>query len=260
MAAVASFLDARSHQGQWIVRVEDIDPPREVPGSAGRILADLERFGMTSDEDILYQSTRTAAYENAVRRLIDRGKAYWCGCSRSDLPESGVYPGTCREGIPSDREPRSVRLGTAGARVSFHDRIQGSIAEDVGDRSGDFIIRRADGLPAYQLAVVLDDAEQGITHIVRGADLLDSTPRQVCVQQALGLDTPEYAHVPIAVDGTGCKLSKRLDSDPISGLEPAFALRTALQFLGQDPPAVSNLEQLWSWAIEHWDMNRISST
>jgi glutamyl-Q tRNA(Asp) synthetase len=151
IAAVASFLEARSNGGRWLIRVEDIDPPREVAGSADRIIHDLGRFGMTSDAEILYQSTRKAAYDHAIELLVERGDAYWCGCSRSELHRSGNYPGTCREGIPPGREPRSVRLNTHGANVNLLDRLQGQLQERLEESVGDFVIRRADGLPAYQL-------------------------------------------------------------------------------------------------------------
>ena len=257
LAAVASFLHARSHGGKWLVRVEDIDPPREVPGSAKRIIDDLRRFGMRPDGDILFQSRRTNAYESARDRLLGSGLAFWCGCSRSDLPRSGVYPGTCRNGLPPGASPRSVRLRVDREPVCFEDAIQGPVRERLDETVGDFVIWRADGLPAYQLAVVVDDDFQSVTEVVRGADLLDSTARQVHLQACLGLPRPTYAHHPVAVGEDGRKLSKRLRSDPVASLPPAAALRAALAFLGQPCPA--NLEQdaLWDWAIGHWDLSRI---
>lgn len=257
VAAVASYLEALQNDGTWMVRVENIDPPREIEGSAERILRDLERFGMTPDGDVLYQSTRTAAFEHAVERLIDQGDAYWCGCSRADLPPSGIYPGTCRAGLPSRRRPRSVRLRTDGAETRVADALQGELRVILQESVGDFVIRRADGLPAYQLAVVVDDAFQEISHIVRGVDLLESTPRQVYLQRRLGLPTPQYAHVPVVLGPDGKKLSKRLKSDPVSRYRPATALAAALRFLGQEPPAGAGLGELWGWALEHWDLGKV---
>jgi glutamyl-Q tRNA(Asp) synthetase len=257
IAAVASFLEARHQGGQWLIRIEDIDPPREVEGSARRILDELARLGMTSDESVLYQSTRIPAYEEAIECLLDRGEAYWCGCSRSDIPPSGIYPGTCREGLPAGRKPRSVRLKVTQESILVNDRIQGPVQTRLDRICGDFVIRRADGLPAYQLAVVVDDSFQRITDIVRGADLLDSTPRQVLLQARLGLETPEYAHLPVVLGDAGTKLSKRLNSDPITRQDPAQALRAALQFLGQQPPQTGDLQQLWDWARTHWNIARV---
>ena len=257
VAALASYLEARRHGGCWLVRIENIDPPREVVGSASRILKDLARFGMRSDEEVLYQGTRSASYEDAVTQLLERGEAYWCGCSRADLPESGIYPGTCRKGVAKGRKPRSVRLRTIGSCVSFIDAIQGEICQDVEQEVGDFIIRRADRLPAYQLAVVVDDAFQGISHIVRGADLLESTPRQLLLQSKLGLPQPKYAHVPLVENGDGSKLSKRLQSDPVARQSPVLALEKALRFLGQNPPQQLTLSELWEWAQAHWDITRV---
>lgn len=260
IAAVASFLEARLHGGQWLVRIEDIDPPREVRGSARSILNELQRMGMEPDDAVLYQSTRTGAYEEAIEQLIQSGDAYWCGCSRSDLPPSGTYPGTCREGIPAGRQPRSVRLRTDVEAVIFDDGIQGEINTCLQQAGGDFVIRRADGLTAYQLAVVVDDSYQQVSHIVRGADLIDSTPRQLLLQTRLGLEQPEYSHLPVATDASGKKLGKRLHSDPVSNQAPVAALRSALVFLGHQPPHSSDLEDLWSWALDEWDISKVPRT
>jgi glutamyl-Q tRNA(Asp) synthetase len=257
IAAVASFLQAKSSGGRWLVRVEDIDPPREVPGSAARILADLRRFGMESDGPVLYQSARTAAYRQALERLLDSGRAFWCGCSRADLPESGVYPGTCRDGLPSGREPRAVRLRVDDQAISFDDRIQGEVRENLAATVGDFVLWRADGLPAYQLAVVVDDAYQEISEVVRGADLLPSTARQIHLQRCLGLPTPAYAHHAVAMGSDGHKLSKRQGSDPVAGTDPELALTRALHFLVQPCPVDLDLPALWGWALRHWDLARI---
>ncbi len=258
ISAVASFLQAKRVNGEWLIRVEDIDPPREVPGSAKQILEDLNRLGMNSDRPVLLQSTRTAAYDSAINTLLSEGKAFWCGCSRKDLPPSGIYPGTCRSGLAPGTSARTVRLSVAGSTIRFSDLIQGAVEENLEQSSGDFIIRRADGLPAYQLAVVVDDAYQGITEIVRGADLLDSTARQIRLQHALGLPTPTYAHHPLALDGNGKKLGKRFASDPINMLHAASSVRAALQFLGQKPPVDLDLNELWLWAITNWNIESIS--
>jgi glutamyl-Q tRNA(Asp) synthetase len=257
VAAVASYLQAKSAGGQWLIRVEDIDPPREVPGSADRILEDLQRFGMQPDQPVLYQSDRSEAYQLALTDLLDQGQAYWCGCSRSELPASGIYPGTCSNGLPRGKSPRSVRLRVNDVTISFTDLVQGRIEENLQEMVGDFVIRRADGLAAYQLAVVVDDAFQGVTEVVRGADLLDSTARQIHLQNCLGLATPAYAHHPVAVGSDGMKLSKRLGSDPVASSPPAQVLEMALRFLGQPCPGGLSDQALWAWALNNWRLSRI---
>jgi glutamyl-Q tRNA(Asp) synthetase len=257
LAAVASYLQAKSSGGQWLIRVEDIDPPREVAGSADRILRDLNRFGMQSDQPVLYQSQRSGAHELAITKLLDRGLAYHCGCSRSEIPASGVYPGTCHDGLPKGKIPRSVRLRVSNELLSFTDLVQGHIQQDLQESVGDFVIRRVDGLAAYHLAVVVDDAFQGVTDVIRGADLLGSTARQIHLQNCLGLVTPVYAHHPVAVGADGRKLSKRLGSDPVSSSVPSRVMEMALRFLGQPCPPELNNKELWSWAADHWRLSRI---
>jgi glutamyl-Q tRNA(Asp) synthetase len=257
VAAVASYLEAKAGGGQWLLRIDDIDPPREVAGSADRILRDLDGFGLVSDAPVLYQSSRTAAYRKAVDQLLDRGLAFHCGCSRAELPSSGIYPGTCRDGLPAGRVARSVRLRVRPEPVCFVDRIQGPVSERLDRTVGDFVIWRADQLPAYQLAVVVDDAYQQITEVVRGADLLDSTARQVYLQNCLDLPTPTYAHHPVALDSDGQKLSKRLRSDPVARLSPAASLEQALHFLGQPCESGMTLHALWDWALEHWRLANV---
>jgi len=254
LAAVASYLQARSDGGRWLVRIEDIDPPREVAGSAARILSDLGRFGLQSDFPVLYQSTRRPAYQLALQELLGRGLAFHCGCSRADLPGSGVYPGTCRAGLAPGRRPRTVRLRVPNEPVSFTDQVQGEVRENLEETVGDFVLWRADDLPAYHLAVVVDDAFQQVTQVVRGADLLASTARQIYLQRCLCLPTPSYAHHPVAIDADGRKLSKRLGSDPLAQASTEQALEAALHFLGQPCPAGLGLEGLWNWALEHWDL------
>jgi len=259
VAAVASYLQAKTSGGKWLLRVEDIDPPREVAGSATRIVHDLSRFGLIADEPTLFQSQRIKAYEQACEYLLRTNQAYWCGCSRSDLPASGIYPGTCRNGIPPGRQPRSIRIKVGTAIIRFRDRLQGEQIGDLQSSVGDFVIRRADGLFAYQLAVVVDDAYQSITEVVRGADLLDSTTRQIYLQTCLGLPNPAYAHLPVALLPDGSKLSKSSHSDPIRCEAPATGLRLALAFLGQAAP-VKDLAATWRWAMENWSLNKVPKT
>jgi glutamyl-Q tRNA(Asp) synthetase len=257
VAAVGSFLSARSRGGRWLVRVEDIDPPREVAGSAGRILADLEACGLVSDGPVLYQSSRLAAYQAAMQQLLDRDRAFPCACTRSELPPGGVYQGTCRDGLPPGREARSIRARVTDQEISFTDGLCGVQAQRLDQACGDFVIRRADGLPAYQLAVVVDDAYQGISEVVRGADLLSSTPRQIHLLALLGHPRPDYLHLPLVLDEQGRKLGKRLRSDPLNRADPAGNLRAALQFLGQQPPALGRVDSLLAWAIAHWRVDTV---
>jgi len=257
VSAIASFLQAKHVDGMWLIRMEDIDPPREVPGSAKRIIHDLGRLGLKSDLPVLYQSTRTGAYESAVESLLSEGSAFWCGCSRNDLPSSGIYPGTCRDGLAPKKAPRAVRLKDKDSTIRFSDLIRGNIEVNLENSVGDFIIRRADGLPAYQLAVVVDDAFQGISEVVRGSDLLNSTARQIHLQHALGLPIPAYIHHPLAVSTDGRKLGKRFGSDPVGNLPATEAVRIALRFLGQKPPGGMDLEEVWAWACEYWQAESI---
>jgi glutamyl-Q tRNA(Asp) synthetase len=237
--------------------MEDLDPPREVSGSAERIIADLARFGMQSDESILFQSTRSTAYENALETLLSNGDAFACCCSRKQLPSNGIYPGTCRHGSPAGEGPKSIRLKTDSIPITFTDRVMGPYRQVLQDEVGDFVLRRTDGLAAYQLAVVVDDALQGVTEVVRGADLLDSTPRQIWLQQRLGLATPDYLHLPLVLGQDGNKLGKRERSDPVRDIDPAKAVSEALCYLGQKPPMGLSLHLLWDWALEHWCVDSI---
>ncbi|WP_224784782.1 tRNA glutamyl-Q(34) synthetase GluQRS [Marinihelvus fidelis] len=252
VAALGSALSARSQGGRWLVRVEDIDPPREVEGSAERIIADLARFGLVADEPVLFQSTRATAYDNAIERLLREGKAFECGCSRADLPDNGVYPGTCRNGIARGKTARAIRARVDATPVTFTDAVHGVITEQLQHDCGDFVIRRADGLPAYQLAVVVDDAFQGVTEVVRGADLLDSTARQVHLQSLLGLPHPAYMHLPLVCDADGRKLSKQDGDDPVKTLEPALAIARALQVLGQQARPDLGVEGQIAAATANW--------
>jgi glutamyl-Q tRNA(Asp) synthetase len=260
IAAVASYLDARSCGGQWLVRIEDIDTPRVIAGAADDILRTLGAFGMIWDGPPLWQSRRNDAYEAAIRRLWELGVVYACGCSRREVADSAVhgiegpvYPGTCRSGLAPGKAPRAVRLDTRNEVIEFTDAVQGPVRQELEKDVGDFVLYRADHVFAYQLSVVVDDAAQGITDVVRGADLLQSTPRQIYLQRLLGYPTPRYAHVPVAVNTAGEKLSKQTLAQPVDATDPAPALRAALSFLGQPrPPAADSLAALWRWAIANW--------
>jgi glutamyl-Q tRNA(Asp) synthetase len=244
-AAVASWLFARAADGRWLVRIEDIDAPRVVPGSAAEILAALQRYGLEHDGEIVWQSQRTARYEAALARLRDANLVYDCACSRADLQRAAsaplgaepVYPGTCRDGLPAGKAARAIRFRAPNETIAFDDLLRGPVEENVALQTGDFVVRRADGLFAYQLAVVVDDAEQGVTQVVRGVDLLPSTARQIALQRALGYDTPEYAHIALVTNPDGTKLGKREGSLPLPALDEARVRETlaaALRHLGLD--------------------------
>src|SRR5262245_45552363 len=267
VAAVGSFLEARTHGGEWLVRMEDLDPPRVIAGVADEILRTLEACGMEWDGPVALQSERNDAYHAALHRLRQAGHVYPCACSRREIADSAVagaegpvYPGTCRGGVAESRTARAQRLDTRGAAVEFDDALQGSIACRLEHEYGDFVLYRADGIYAYQLAVVVDDAEQGITHVVRGADLLGSTPRQIYVQQLLGLARPRYMHLPVAVNERGEKLSKQTLAAPVDAARPLPALLGALAFLGQQPPrelAWTTVREFWAWAERSWKLERV---
>ena len=237
LAAFGSWLLARHAGGEWWVRMEDLDPPREVAGAAQGQLATLDAFGLRSDAAVEWQGQRSAFYQAALQRLLEQGKAFECHCSRSQLAANGGIHRAC---VGNARRPDpAVRLRVAdGSVVAFEDRLQGRFSQDVAGEVGDFVLKRADGLWAYQLAVVVDDAAQGMTDVVRGADLLDSTPRQILLQQALGLPTPRYLHLPLVVDGTGRKLSKSDAALPVDADDPMPALAAAWRALGQDPASL----------------------
>ena len=237
LAAFGSWLLARHAGGQWWVRMEDLDPPREMAGAAQRQLATLEAFGLRSDAVVEWQSQRSALYQAALQRLLEQGKAFECHCSRSELASNGGIHRAC---IGNTRRPDpAVRLRVAdGNVVAFEDQLQGRFSQDVANEVGDFVLKRADGLWAYQLAVVVDDAAQGMTDIVRGADLLDSTPRQILLQQALELPTPRYLHLPLVLDNDGRKLSKSDAAPPVDADNPLPTLSAAWRALGQDSAAL----------------------
>lgn len=267
VAAVGSFLEARAHDGEWLVRMEDLDPPRVVPGAADQILRTLEACGMERDGSVVLQSERNDAYHAALHRLRETGFVYPCACSRREVADSAVagaegpvYPGTCRGGMTGSRTARAQRLRTSGATVEFDDALLGGILCRLDREYGDFVLYRADGVYAYQLAVVVDDAEQGITDVVRGADLLGSTPRQIYLQQLLGLARPRYAHLPVAVSERGEKLSKQTFAAAVDMARPLPALVAALSFLGQQPPRElgrSDIKSFWEWSRANWSLDRV---
>ncbi|SER77808.1 glutamyl-Q tRNA(Asp) synthetase [Nitrosomonas sp. Nm51] len=272
VTAVGSYLDARSHNGEWRVRIEDLDPPREVPGAARDMLVLLEKLGMEWDGEVVYQSQRHDLYRAALAQLKKETLIYPCFCSRKEVAASKltgidgpIYPGTCRKardnGQNNQQQKRSaMRVTTDNRRIKLVDRVQGFLSQRIGQDIGDFTLRRTDGVFAYQLAVVVDDADQHITHVVRGSDLLDSTPRQIFLQQLLKYPVPVYMHLPLATNRRGEKLSKQTFAAPVSQFDVLSQLVAALRFLGQNPPQAlhdSNLETFWQWAVQHWRTDRI---
>lgn len=264
ITAVGSYLDAKKAGGEWLVRIEDLDPPREIPGAADAILRTLERLGFEWDEPVLCQSARLDAYAEVLQRLVNLQRVYPCSCSRSELLEAAGdeppqeelrYPGFCRNGPRNLQGPFAHRFRVPPEPVHFHDALQGTLSIDLHKNIGDFVVKRRDGLFAYQLAVVADDAEQAITHVVRGADLLFNTPRQIALQNTLKLPIPHYMHLPLATDAAGRKLSKSMQAPAIDSLSPSRALWKALEFLRQSPPRElfdTSPRELWNWAIEYW--------
>ena len=258
VAAVGSWLRARQAGGRWLLRMEDIDPPREVPGSAAAILAALPAFGLVADEPVLLQSERRAAYDAAFARLREIDAVFPCWCSRSELAAAGPHrDGRCTSRPDPGREP-AWRLRTPDVDIAFDDALQGPQRQNLREAAGDFVIHRVEGLYSYQLACVVDDAHQGITEVVRGSDLLDSTPRQIHLQRLLGLPTPRYLHLPLALDAQGRKLSKSSQAVPVDPADPLPALRRALEFLGQPPTAeAGDAPTLLASASRRFDPTRL---
>jgi glutamyl-Q tRNA(Asp) synthetase len=292
IAAVGSYLEAKTRGGAWLLRMEDLDRPREQPGAGDAILRTLEACGMGWDGEPMYQSRRGEAYRAALARLEAPGLVYACGCSRREIadsllafapargasgahdaplaPTSGrgvggegsalIYPGTCRHGLAPGKAARAKRVRVDESVIEFEDAVQGNMRQNLAAEIGDFVLLRADGLYAYQLAVVVDDAEQGVTDVVRGADLLASTPRQIYLQRLLGLATPRYLHLPVAVNAAAEKLSKQTRAAPVNARDPVPALAQVMEFLGQAPPPElrrAPLAEFWHWALAHWDARRI---
>ncbi|MDJ0741571.1 MAG: tRNA glutamyl-Q(34) synthetase GluQRS [Gammaproteobacteria bacterium] len=266
VAAVASYADARSHRGEWLVRIEDVDETRSKDDAERQILQTLQRFGMSWDAEPVRQSARKGYYERALIHLIDNAVAYRCNCSRKAIAaiadpgiDGYIYPGTCRTSPPPADAPAAWRVRVQGTPLSCDDRVFGTITQDLARAVGDFVVRRADGFNAYQLAVVVDDAEQQISDVVRGADLLWSTPRQAWLQTLLDLPRPRYAHVPVIYGADGRKLSKREQADPVNATSPVQALLAAWQHLGQCLPDTlpRDVDAFWRWAVPRWHIERV---
>ena len=269
VAALASFLDAKANGGRWLVRIEDIDETRCDPAYATDILRTLQAFGLQWDGEVTVQTARKALYGAVLQRLQSQGLVYACGCSRKEIADSAtdgvegpVYPGTCRHKELS-AYGNSMRIRTTMDKIFFTDLVQGEIEQNVGKDIGDFVLKRRDGLFAYQLAVVADDADQGVTHVVRGADLLDSTSRQIYLQRSLGYPTPEYLHIPVAVNARGQKLSKQTLAIAVAATRDGVqeVLLSALRFLGQPTTATANtasVSELLASAARNWDRGRIA--
>lgn len=259
LAALGSWLLARHARGEWFVRIEDLDPPREVAGAAESQLATLDAFGLVSDAPVVKQSERLALYQAALDRLLADGRAFVCHCSRTELAANGGVHRRCVAMQP--RPDPAIRLHVPdGTRIAFDDGLQGRIEQDLASEVGDFVLKRTDGYWAYQLAVVVDDAAQGVTDVIRGADLLDSTPRQIFLQRALGLPTPRYLHLPLLLDERGQKLSKSNAAFPIDAGEPLPALRAAWRLLGQDESALrdaADVAGLLRAAVAAFDPRRL---
>ncbi|MDX1334203.1 MAG: tRNA glutamyl-Q(34) synthetase GluQRS [Gammaproteobacteria bacterium] len=270
IAALASYLDARAHNGQWKVRIDDLDKPRTIPGASQNILTTLERFGFEWDDMVMYQSHRTQVYEEALQQLRTDGEVYDCGCSRKEIAEQGqsgpfgtIYPGTCRNGLPGGKQARALRCIAPKSPVCLNDRLQGEYCQNLSKDIGDFVIRRADGFIAYQLATVIDDDAQGVTDVVRGIDLLDSTPRQIHLQRLLGLTQPRYLHLPVAVNQHHEKLSKKTHARALDCDQATRQLTEAMRFLNQSPPrdlAWASVEEFWDWARSNWSSRMLPAT
>lgn len=265
VAALGSYLEARARGGRWLVRMEDVDAPRCTPEHADAILRTLENFGFEWDGEVRVQSRCTARYREVLEQLKTLGAVYPCGCTRAELAGARigidgapVYPGICRNGLPAGKTARAWRLRVDGS-IDFEDAVRGRQQQDLRREVGDCVLLRADGYFAYQLAVVVDDAGQGVDHVVRGADLIHSTARQIYLQRLLGYPTPDYAHLPVAVDGNGAKLSKQTRAAPVDPRDPLPALVAAARFLGQNPPEDCRLASadFWSWALETWRLDRV---
>jgi len=268
VAAVASYLQAITQQGAWYLRIDDIDSTRTIKHADTHIIKTLENYGFEWHGEIYYQSKNIPLYQEALTQLIDQALVFPCLCSRkllaeqSQLMSNDIYPGTCRSRRLPETAEHSLRLRGDDCSITFQDKVMGRQNQNIRTDCGDFIIKRRDGLFAYQLAIVVDDAEQNITEIVRGGDLLDSTPRQIYLQQLLGYSCPDYLHLPIAVDADGQKLSKSTGTASIEAVSPSKNLVHALAFLGQKPPTEleqSKISEIWIWAIQHWNIETIPS-
>jgi len=264
--ALAGFLDARKHQGQWLLRIDDLDTPRNVESAIESIIHDLERFGLHWDQAIHYQSQSLELYHSCINKLLEEQHLYPCSCSRKSLAASNlknplVYPGYCRNKAADQDKPHALRIKTHDLTLSFQDRLQGTVSQNLMCYPGDFIIKRKDQIVAYQLAVVIDDFQQHITHVVRGYDLLDSTPRQLFIQKLLGYSHPEYMHVPVIVNQQGEKLSKQTHAEGVNTQKPAETLFLLLTLLKQNPPdnlRKAKVADILDWAIAHWNPQNLT--
>jgi len=268
IAAVASYLQARVNKGEWLLRIEDVDTTRRVAGADDAMLRTLDKFGFEWDAEVIWQSKRSLVYEQALEQLNAAELVFPCTCSRKLLAQtaveqSGIYPGTCRaQKLPFPHE-HAIRVHVPNISVGFEDTIFGEYQQSLASECGDFVIKRRDGLFAYQLAVVVDDAEQGVTEIVRGADLLDSTPRQIFLQQCLDYAQPDYLHLPLILDQEGRKLSKSEGAAELNPARPIKSIYAALKHLGQQPPAElaqAGIIDIWQWAVENWNIDKMRAS
>lgn len=253
--ALGSYLDAKSNQGCWLLRIDDLDTPRNVAGATDSILSCLLRFGLHWDGEVYFQSQHLPQYQQQLLRLKQQNRVYACRCSRKKLAHAVIYPGDCRDCNFPDNDSTALRVRTQNLAIQFQDALQGCISQNLALEQGDFIIRRRDQIIAYQFAVVIDDADQGINHVVRGVDLLESTPKQLYLQQLLGLPMPRYLHLPLIVDEQGQKLSKQTLARPVDDSRPAHTLFFLLQLLQQHPPLKlkqAGIQDQLNWAIAHW--------
>lgn len=261
IAAVASYLDAKANQGLWLVRMEDLDPPREPEGAAEKILEQLQALHLNWDGDVLYQSSRINAYQESLEELMGRDLCFYCDCTRSRIKALGsVYDGHCRKRTAPPDDEFAIRILTEERLIGFEDLVQGNYQQNIESEVGDFVILRKDKLFAYQLAVVVDDAFQEITHIIRGYDLIDSTPRQIYLQHLSGLPTPIYGHIPVIVNEQGQKLSKQHFATPIDASNGSRLIHYSLQFLGLSPPELNRsapVKEQLQWGIEQWDIQAV---
>lgn len=265
VAAAGSRADALAHGGEWHLRMDDLDPPRVAPGAADAILRTLEVLGMTWDGPVVWQSARTARYAEALDALAGAAHVYGCSCSRREVEAAGLqgadgprYPGTCRDGPRAPARPLALRIDTHGAVAVVDDLLQGRVVQDLEAEVGDFVLRRADGVHAYHLACIVDDADARFDHVVRGADLLPSTPRQAWLLGLLGLPLPAWLHLPVAAGPGGEKLSKQTLAAPVDASRPGATLASALAFLGHRPPeGLDRPEEIWDWVIARWDRTRL---
>ncbi len=267
VAAVGSYLDAKSQGGSWALRIDNLDSPRVAPGAVDSILRCLDQFQMAWDGAVVFQNTRLGAYRAALDQLRADELVYACACSRKEIGDAGidgadgpVYPGTCRDGLPPGREARAWRVRTKDKAIEFVDLLQGRVCQDLEHEVGDFVVFRADQIFAYHLACAVDDSAQGVTHVVRGADLMASTPRQIYLQRLLGLPTPDYLHLPIAMNAAGEKLSKQTLATPVAAGSAPVILADVLRFLKHAPPdeiCADGVSALWDWALEHWKRDRL---